>query len=195
VQATVDVHRTVGVAATTIVEVARRAGVTRETVYRHFKDEVALTDASSSYWLQHEPPDPSSWERVAGPAERLGIGLGELYRFYGLVAQMPEQLHRDFERLPEHHQVALRRRADMARAALLSSFPPAQRRSPVLGAMVGHAASFQTWRTLRCEFCLSESDATELMVEAALLTAGRLALPRPPDGGRPRAKVRAPQTS
>ncbi len=193
VQATVDLHRTVGVAATTIVEVAQRAGVTRATVYRHFKDEVALIDACSSYWLQqHQPPDPSDWERIAGPAERLRIGLGELYSFYRSGAQMLQQLYRDFDWLPEHHQVALRQRADMARAALLSAFPPAQRGSPLLGAMVGHAASFQTWRTLCCEFGLSEADATDLMVESALLTA-RLGPPhRTADGGRPRARGRVP---
>ena len=41
-EATVELHRTVGPAATQISEIARRAGVQRVTVYNHFPDETAL---------------------------------------------------------------------------------------------------------------------------------------------------------
>ena len=42
VEATVALHGSVGLAATTIAAIAERAGVTRLTVYRHFPDEAAL---------------------------------------------------------------------------------------------------------------------------------------------------------
>ena len=38
VEATVALHGTVGPAATTVLGIAERAGVTRATVYRHFPD-------------------------------------------------------------------------------------------------------------------------------------------------------------
>ncbi len=38
-EATVELHRTVGPARTTISEIAKRAGVQRLTVYNHFPDE------------------------------------------------------------------------------------------------------------------------------------------------------------
>src|SRR5918999_188498 len=60
VEATVELHGTVGPAASTIAAIAERAGVTRLTVYRHFPDDEALWAACSGHWLsQQDPPDPS----------------------------------------------------------------------------------------------------------------------------------------
>src|SRR5579859_1136935 len=83
VEATVELHGTVGLAATTIAAIADRAGVTRLTVYRHFPDEAALIGACSAHWIsQQQPPDPGTWSRIGDPAERLRAGLADLYRFY-----------------------------------------------------------------------------------------------------------------
>lgn len=73
-EATVELHRTVGPAATQINEVARRAGVQRMTVYNHFPDESSSsppaqrTDARSTRrptWSPggppSSPPGSSSW--------------------------------------------------------------------------------------------------------------------------------------
>jgi hypothetical protein len=48
VEATIALHEGVGPARTTISDVARRAGVGRLTVYRHFPDEPMLLSACSS---------------------------------------------------------------------------------------------------------------------------------------------------
>jgi AcrR family transcriptional regulator len=42
VEATVDLHSTVGPAATTLSMIAERAGVQRHTLYAHFPDERSL---------------------------------------------------------------------------------------------------------------------------------------------------------
>ena len=69
-EATVELHRTVGPAATQINEVARRAGVQRMTVYNHFPDESSLLAACSAHWRSphsatprppSSPPGSSSW--------------------------------------------------------------------------------------------------------------------------------------
>lgn len=184
VEATVDLHMTVGPAATTIMSVAQHAGVTRATVYRHFRDEVGLIDACSAYWLaRHHPPDPTEWEAVADPIERLRLGLGELYAFYRSGAPMLQQVYRDFDWLPEHVQVALRERALQAHSALLGGWPRPQREGPLLSAIVGHAADFRTWRSLCCEFGLPESAAVEVMVGAALAVTDGGAVAAAPDSG------------
>jgi len=47
VEATIALHQTVGPAATTISDIAERAGVGRVTVYRHFPDEPTLSPAAA----------------------------------------------------------------------------------------------------------------------------------------------------
>ncbi|HEY7876205.1 MAG TPA: helix-turn-helix domain-containing protein, partial [Actinomycetota bacterium] len=82
-EATVELHRTVGPAATQITEVARRAGVQRVTVYNHFPNEASLLAACSAHWRSlHPSPDPASWATSKTTDERLRRGLGELYAWY-----------------------------------------------------------------------------------------------------------------
>src|ERR687885_554730 len=51
-------HQEVGVAKTTVADIARRAGVQRLTVYNHFADLDALLPACSAHWLgEHPLPD------------------------------------------------------------------------------------------------------------------------------------------
>src|ERR687895_1195492 len=79
-EATIELHRTVGPAATQISEIARRAGVRRMTVYNHFPDEATLFAACSAHWRAlHPAPDLARWRVIAEPGERLRVGLGELY--------------------------------------------------------------------------------------------------------------------
>jgi AcrR family transcriptional regulator len=58
VEASVAVHGSIGLAATTIAAIADKAGVTRLTVYRHFPDETALFNTCSAHRLsQQQLPD------------------------------------------------------------------------------------------------------------------------------------------
>jgi len=61
VEATVELHGTIGPAGTTVMGIAEQAGVTRATVYRHFPDEDALFRACSAHWrARQDPPTLSS---------------------------------------------------------------------------------------------------------------------------------------
>ena len=80
-EATVELHRTVGPAATQISEIARRAGVQRVTVYNHFPDEVSLLSACSEHWRAlHPVPDPGAWLALEDAGERLRAGLARRLR-------------------------------------------------------------------------------------------------------------------
>ncbi len=68
VDAAIELHQTIGPAATTVTEIAQRAGVGRVTVYRHFPDELTLARAcSGQYFERHPAPDLERWRAIADP--------------------------------------------------------------------------------------------------------------------------------
>ncbi len=72
VEATAELHATVGPARTQVSEIARRAGVQRRTVYDHFPDDAALIQACSHLWLSRNPlPDPAHWQGIKTPDRSL----------------------------------------------------------------------------------------------------------------------------
>lgn len=168
VEATVTMHETVGPAATTIAGIAETAGVTRLTVYRHFPDDEALYAACSAHWLAGRVlPDPESWKAHAHPEERLRAGLSDLYRYYRGGHAMLTRIYGDIASLPEGLRAQL---ADAERTyvkVLVLAFSSPQKR-PRLRAVVGHAVSFWTWRSLCLEQRLSDRDAVDLMAKLAV---------------------------
>jgi AcrR family transcriptional regulator len=54
-QAAIELHGSIGPAATTMSAVAERAGVTRATLYRHFPNEEILFRACSAEWRSANP--------------------------------------------------------------------------------------------------------------------------------------------
>ncbi|MGW6174742.1 TetR/AcrR family transcriptional regulator [Arthrobacter sp. NPDC055138] len=172
VDAAVALHGSVGPARTTIAGVAERAGVTRLTVYRHFSDDEALFAACSSHWLsQQQLPSPTVWAELPDPLERLHAGLTDLYRFYRGGESMLARIYADWEALPDKRRRELEERNTFFRDALLEPFP-ASRRSDQLRAVVGHAVSFWTWRSLCLDNGLSNRDAVQVMTALAAATAG-----------------------
>jgi AcrR family transcriptional regulator len=100
-EAAVHLHRTLGPANTGVTEVAKRAGVSRMTVYSHFPTEVDLFTACSTHWAMKNPfPDPAGWAAVCDPSERLEMGLRELYEWYGLKEDMLGKVLRDTPIVP-----------------------------------------------------------------------------------------------
>jgi AcrR family transcriptional regulator len=60
-------HEEVGVAKTTVADIARRAGVQRLTVYNHFPDLEALLPACTAHWMEEHPlPDLAARPRDRG---------------------------------------------------------------------------------------------------------------------------------
>jgi len=173
VEAAVRLHGTIGPAATTISGLAEEAGVTRLTVYRHFPDDGALFAACSQHWASAQVlPDPRAWARLVDPEERLRTGLSDLYRFYRDGEPMLTNVRRDRAVIP----MELRQRTAATdaryRDTLLRSFAVRGTRRRQVRAVVGHAVSFWTWRSLCLEHGLNNREATEAMTELVMATAG-----------------------
>lgn len=164
VEATVDLHSTVGPAATTLSMIAERAGVQRHTLYAHFPDERSLFMACSSLAYERDPPpDPAAWCRIADRDERLAAGLRAVYDWYERNAGLMACIMRD----REHH-------APTREIVELRLEPVAKDWREVLGdklsapqrAVLHLALSFHTWRSLVSESGLTQGGAVEAMVRA-----------------------------
>lgn len=172
VDAAVQLHGTVGPAATTISALAEAAGVTRLTVYRHFPDDSALFAACSQHWASGQVlPNPRAWRQVSDPAQRLHAGLSDLYRFYQDAEPMLTNVRRDRASVPAE----LKTRTDATdagyRDTLLRPFALRGRRRNNLRAVLGHAVSFWTWRSLCLDNGLTNRQGVEAMTALVLATA------------------------
>lgn len=172
VEAAVHLHGTVGPAATTISGLAEEAGVTRLTVYRHFADDAALFAACSQHWASAQVfPDPEMWSQITDPALRLRTGLADLYRFYRDAEPMLTNVRRDRAVLPTE----LQERNDATDArygdTLLRPFGVRGDRRRRVRAVLGHAVSFWTWRSLCLDQGLSNDEAVRAMTDLVLATA------------------------
>jgi AcrR family transcriptional regulator len=170
-----DLHGTVGPSQTSISAVARRAGVRRSTVYRHFPDETALFRACSAHWAAQNPrPDLQVWAGIASPNERLEVALIELYGFFHRTERMLDNLFRDETTVPAVRQQfrGFRGYLQQARDVLTAGRGlrgDALRRTQ--GA-IGHAVAFSTWKSLVREQRLSDVEAAALMASAVSSAAG-----------------------
>jgi AcrR family transcriptional regulator len=170
IESTVHLHGTLGPAHTTIAGIAREAGVTRLTVYRHFPDDEAIFEACSAHWLAGQVlPDPVAWTRIDDPIDRLRVGLSDLYRFYRNGEAMLTRVYRDRDAMPDRRRRALAQRDEHLRGVLVEPFGSMNRQ---LRAVVGHAASFATWRSLCLEQQLTNGEAVEVMVALVVSTTG-----------------------
>jgi AcrR family transcriptional regulator len=167
VEATVELHDSLGPARTTISAIAERAGVQRLTVYRHFPDDRALFRACSAHWTTRNPkPDPASWAAVDNPEERLRIALSEIYAFYRRTEGMTGNLLRDLPDSPVMQEVAAPfiEYWQTVREVLESGWKTRGAKRAKLRAVIGHAVEFETWRSLTRREGLDDTDAVELMV-------------------------------
>jgi AcrR family transcriptional regulator len=163
VDATIELHQTIGPNATTFSQIAERAGVGRVTVYRHFPDEPTLSRAcSGQYFERHPPPDPGAWRSISEPLERLRTGLADTYAYHRETEQMISHVladARDHPAVTPYH--ALWRRAT---DVLLEPSKTRGRKRALLRAGIAVALSFDTWRVLAREQGLADGDAVELML-------------------------------
>src|SRR4030081_1698309 len=96
VEATIELHDSLGPARTSISAIAERAGVQRLTVYRHFPDAHSLFTACSGHWQAHNaPPHLATWEGIRAPEERLRTALIAIFSFYRATEGMTGNLLRD----------------------------------------------------------------------------------------------------
>jgi AcrR family transcriptional regulator len=100
-EAAVALHASVGPARTSVSEIARRAGVDRVTVYRHFPDEAALFRSCSQHYAASNPlPDVARWAPLADPRERLRRALAAIYGYYERNEALLANVTRDAEHMP-----------------------------------------------------------------------------------------------
>jgi AcrR family transcriptional regulator len=140
VDATVALHEEVGPARTTVTAIAKRAGVSRPTVYNQFPDDGSLFAACSGHWREQHPMP----ELEGGELEE---ALAALYAYFGENKRMLENIDRDARLLPAladqyGKAVAIRRRAADRHAERLA---PGDERVRALNQL---AFSFSTWQTL-----------------------------------------------
>lgn len=151
VDATVELHTTLGPARTPVTAIAERAGVQRHTVYAHFPDPGSLLAACTAHWAALHPfPDP---ERVAG----LRDALDAVYAWYASVEDHLVVFARDAAELGEVEIEPLRLLEELRRRL-------GRGRSRRARAAIGHALEFETWRSLVRRQGLSHRAAVALMV-------------------------------
>jgi AcrR family transcriptional regulator len=165
-ESAVALHGSVGPARTSISAIAEHAGVRRSTVYRHFADEAAIFEACASHWnAQNPPPEISGMLAIDDPSERVRSVLGAMYGWYRQTEAMLGNLLRD-EPLsepvqkhfrPYHEFLAFLREPLLAGRGLRGR---ARRRTE---AAIGHALSFDTWKSLARGEGLTDDEAAALM--------------------------------
>jgi AcrR family transcriptional regulator len=163
VEAAIELHQTIGPAATTVSQIAAHAGVGRVTVYRHFPDELTLARACSGRYFERNPaPDPETWRAIADPEQRLRTGLRETYAYHRATRQMIAHVladARDHPVMAPYHEHWRR-----AAGVLAERWPARGRRRTTLRAAIALSLSFDTWRTLAEEHGLADPEAVELML-------------------------------
>jgi AcrR family transcriptional regulator len=168
VEATVELHTTLGPARTSIMAIAERAGVERPTVYRHFPTTEALLVACSSHNAAQNPrPDPDCWLDITDSKARLRKGLGETYAYYSKHETAIWNILRDFEDEPELRRFVPRNVQYRERVldVLVSAWQD-RKDAKAIRAVIGHAIDFFAWRSLRRQG-LTDDAAVELMVKLA----------------------------
>ena len=149
-EATVALHEEVGPARTTVAAVARRAGVTRLTVYNNFPEERELFAACQGHWMELHPPP------ALDPSEGAEAVLRLLYAWYRETARMAENVRRDRASVPALD--ALMSDTGDARIAQLAQALGG-------GPLIALALDFWSWRRLAAEG-LDDDEAAALMARA-----------------------------
>jgi AcrR family transcriptional regulator len=163
-RAAFELHESIGPSKTTVSAIARKAGVQRLTVYRHFSDEEEVFSACTAYSFEIDPPpSPDHWAAITDPEERLRTALGQLFGYYARKQQLLSNLYRDAE-MPVVNAALERRRAVMNQAVnlLAQGWPAASVTNLRLRAAVGHAIEFSTWLSLTKDQGLNDDEAMGL---------------------------------
>ena len=166
-EAAIELHQSVGPARATVSAVAEKAGVQRHTYYAHFPEIKDLYQACTAHYLERNPlPEPSLWEEISGPEERLRRALNEVYAYYQGNEAMLTNVLRDmpFDPVLQENNVLLFRHWEAMRDTIAKAFEASGEQHEALLAAVALALELQTWRTLVVQQGLDDDWAVELMV-------------------------------
>lgn len=164
-EAAFELHSTIGPARTSISAVAERAGVQRHTVYHHFPDMTSLFRACTEHGMRvTRIPAAAPWRAIEDPESRLATALGELYAYYRANTLLLGNVVRDMPLMGDVGGVeAFVDRMGELFGALAVGWPGDAAVQRLQMAAIGHAMSFDTWRSLT-QNGLADVEATELMV-------------------------------
>jgi AcrR family transcriptional regulator len=163
-EAAIELHGTVGPSRTTLSAVAKRAGVERRTLYRHFRNEADLFAAcSTSYFAANPWPDLGDWRAIGDPQQRLELALDELYAYYERTEPMFTNVLRDAEVVDFAREAVAPLDTYLEEAAdvLMIGRKVRGRRRELMRGALRHALAFSTWRSLS-EGGIGRSDASRL---------------------------------
>ncbi len=164
-EAAIELHGTVGPARTTMSAVAKRAGVERRTLYRHFPTEADLFEACSSDYFTANPwPDLGTWRAIRDPQKRLERALDELYGYYERTEPMFRNVLRDAELVDSARDAMAPLHAYLGEAVeiLIIGRPVRGRRRQLVRGALRHALAFSTWHSLASNG-VGRSDAAKLV--------------------------------
>jgi AcrR family transcriptional regulator len=177
-----ELHEQVGPSETTVAEIARRAGVSRLTVYKHFPDNAALYPACSAHYLSEHPlPDFQAVLAPEDPTERVRSLLRTVYAgWYRTSGSMMRNLQRDRHLDPALDEF-MRANSDAALGHLTgeatAAFELAQDQAARLRSLIRVALDFWTWERLTGEG-MDDEAAAELMTDAVAAVAAMPATAR-----------------
>jgi AcrR family transcriptional regulator len=164
-EAAFELHATVGPAQTSISAVAELAGVQRHTVYHHFPDLGALFRACTDHGMRVTgTPEAGPWQAIEDPTARLGHGLDQLYAYYRANTKLLGNILRDmpFMAVVGGSEAFVDRMTELF-SALAAGWPGNERTVRVRTAAIGHAMSYETWKSLT-DNGLSDDEARDLML-------------------------------
>ncbi|HKG03577.1 MAG TPA: TetR/AcrR family transcriptional regulator [Conexibacter sp.] len=181
--AAASLHEEVGVARTTVADIARRAGVQRLTVYNHFPDLETLLPACTAHWMAAHPlPDLEPALGHDDPVDRLRATLTALYGWYRENASMQRRMRGERATVPEL-DAWMAQSSDLMLAELARVLAAGFKR-PHVRALVALALDFWTWRRL-------DSEGLDDDAAAALMAAAVACAPAAPARSRARTRARA----
>jgi AcrR family transcriptional regulator len=164
-EAAIELHGTLGPSRTTMSAVAKRAGVERRTLYRHFPTEADLFAACSTHYFSANPwPDLRGWRAISDPRQRLEHALDELYAYYEQTEPMLSNVLRDAELVGFARDAVapLQAYLDEAAEILASGRRARGNRRELLGGALRHALAFSTWHSLSTSG-IGRADAVQLI--------------------------------
>jgi AcrR family transcriptional regulator len=174
VDATVALHTERGPAATTVADIARRAAVSRLTVYNHFPTDGELFAACQHQFLAANPvPDLTQALKKADPGERVHAVLSLLYPSFRRQAPMSAKVLRDRRAVPALDVLLASTRdasIDELTKTLAAGFAASGTAAMRLRATIALALDFFTWERLT-QAGLSDGRAANLMADLVACTA------------------------
>jgi AcrR family transcriptional regulator len=158
VEATFQLHSEQGIAATSMTDIAARAGVSVGTVYHHFASYADAIAACGAYVAEHAPaPTAALFDGVTSRQERISRLVRALFDHYERVPAL-ESVRRDRHLTPELDAVAREEARNRRMLAALAAGPGAAK-------LVGAFVDIDVYRSLRREG-FGTADAADRVAES-----------------------------